>query len=344
MLYNSIIFLIFCILVLIIAYNYNVFEEFSQTTGYKVNSDKMKGVLNSIAKNDMEFNEFKKNEGVRKEALAEKIDSLKQIISSQLLKKNIFVKSSKSSESDDHLALIQSFDNKELYSILVNALSSQDHTRSLNTYGTDISFDNSDKFKFTTLITSTIDVACRLLQQKQDYKYIVDCVKTTRGSDRIGKIHTLIVSAYNYINNPKLIKKIEFNNFLIQRFGDNIKELILVGRRIILDNGNICHCNYAKSSDIIKTQLLELKQMYDSISQQEITLKAELGKNNPGLPSWIPNSNFLGMNISSINTSRISNDLTQLSLKKSAIINKLQEYKKKMETIENDDNRICKPC
>ena len=345
MLYNSIIFLIFCILLLIFAYKYRAFEQFAATSGYVEDPTKIEKIRSDIIKSDIEFNEFKKGEGARREALAAEIKSLKKRMADQIRTANI--KNCPTCELDlsqRDIEITQSFDSKELYSILVNTLSITNHTKYEKPVDHSVTIDNSDKFKFTTVITDTIDVACRLLQQKQDYKYITDCVKTTRGPKRIGNIHILITTAYNYINHPKFNSTTKLNGYLIGKFSDNIKELILLGRRIILEQSNVCQCAVSKSTGILQRQMQEFKQSFNVISQQEKSIKASLRKNSRALPSWAPNANFMGMNIPRVDTDRLTNKLTQLAEEKSGILNKLIEYGKKIETIEKSDEWLCKPC
>jgi len=122
------------------------------------------------------------------------------------------------------------FNNKELYSILVNGLKFP---------------SSSAKFDFMTSVNSSINISCELLKQKYDYRYIDKCLEKTRGVNRVDEIHKLILRSYDYISQPKHNSTIEINPYLVKELSKNIEKIIETGRNLILHNGNTCHCKYS---------------------------------------------------------------------------------------------------
>jgi len=320
MIYISIILLVVYILIVIFAYRRFKTEQFANSTGYVEDPGASRRLSKALVQSEIEFGQQKLAAEKNAEELAANIKGLKQ-------EQENAIHGSAKSVSDVTELNPKFFDNKELYSILINGLNMHSYNPKedlSDSYGLkNVNYVN-DKTDFTRTVTDAINVSCELLRQKQDYKYVSKCVKTIKDIDGAAKIHNLLIRAYTYTTHPKHISNREIDPYLVNKLNKNIKNIITVGRRVLFAKTNTCKCKTGKNKTLLQNNLKGLVQMAQNIQGQISNIESTLNGAKISIPPFM--SNLPGFNAPSqrpINKKLVENlkTLYQQKLQTSSSIN-----------------------
>ena len=363
MLYISIIALIIFIFILVVFYRRSNMENFAMTSGYvEKGRGHIKKLNMKVVQSEIDSGELTKLTDENQDKLQERIKSLKakqRDMLQQMSKQDLY---DGEDELNKQYGLGQKFfDNKELYSILINNLTSSSITNSslTDSYGLKGINYKSKKLQFNMTVTDTVNVACELLQQKQDYRYLSKCVESIKSIGSAAKIHNLIIRAYTYITHPKNTSNRVIDPYLVNKLNENIEKIISLGREITYADSNTCKCKSGKNEKILKNNLIELGQAYLNIQNQITNTQATL--NTVRMASKINSSNFFGNIIKtpsinnlkffgniiktpSINNLKVTENLKKLKMQANIIAKNINTVKAAFEENKNFQEKGCKPC
>ena len=364
MLYISIVTLLIFILILIVVYRRYTFEQFAFSSGYIEDLGKSKKLKNAIASAEADYGQQKLAAIQGAKDLDAKLKNLK---AEQV---NIITRSKMGEYKPINSAMnYKIFDNKELYSILINGLnmaSYREQSNSADPYGLKNINYNDTRALFTRTVTDTVSVSCELLKQKQDYRYVSKCINTIKDIDSAAKIHNLIIRAYAFTTNPSQTSNRDIDPYLVNKLNKNIGMVITLGRRVLFADTNTCKCKPAKNTKILKNQFAESQRIYVLLETQVTSMRARLRDASEqartaqrfmsGLPDIIPDAQknallakqFPAMFASNggkpMNIRKLATDLASMERRKGAILSNMNSIKKTLMQNIAINQKGCQPC
>lgn len=345
MLYYSIIFLVIFILIIIYLYNYLGFEKFAQSSGYVETPGAYKKLTKKLADSEIEYGEQADTIAKNAEDLKNNLKNLEQNLLE--ISNPVGIPDYLKNASPETKLTVKFFDNKELYSILINGLNMKTYNPKENlqdAFGLGGVNYKDDKTIFTRAVTEAINVSCELLQQKQDYRYVSKCVNTVKGIDGAAKIHNLLIKAYKYTTLPKYTSNRTIDPYLVNKLNKNIKKIITVGRRIFLVESNICKCKSEQDITLLQNTLRGFIEMDINIQGQILSIEATLNASRMTVPAFM--SNLPGFNIpepAAFNTKLIDN-LKLLYQQKAELGGRIIQIKKTIGDAQKTTAGECQPC
>ena len=352
MLYYSIIFLVIFILILIYVYRRFNLEEFALSSGYIEVPCSYKKLSKKIVNSELAYSQQIIDASKSSDNLKIEMDKLKEeleIIKRTASNPNSTASNPNSTYSDSVVTEINTkfFDNKELYSILINGLNMKLYNPNESTedsYGLKGINYEDDKTNFTRSVTDAINAACELLKQKQDYKYISKCVSTIADIDGAAKIHNLLIKAYQYSTRSKYTSNRVIDPYLVNKLNKNIKNIVELGRKILLANSNTCKCRSSKNKTLLENNLKGLLNMNRNIQGQILSIETTLNGVKTSIPPMLRDIPGFERPEPTLANKRLVENLKDLYRQRAKLSINIFNSQAELRKVSDHRSKICQPC
>uniref|UniRef100_A0A6C0B5I7 Uncharacterized protein n=1 Tax=viral metagenome TaxID=1070528 RepID=A0A6C0B5I7_9ZZZZ len=345
MLYISILLLVFFIIILVFVYRRLTSEGFAISTGYIEDPIAATKLKKQLVQSEIAYGN-QKNEALKnQQRLNTEIKTLtteQQILMKDIQKSKLGI----TTKEEEDTVPTKFFDNKELYSILINGLNMGSYNAKENltdSYGLKNVNYRNDKSSFRRTVTDTINVACELLQQKQDYRYLSKCVDTITDIDGAAKIHNLIIKAYTFISHPKYISNRTIDPYLVNKLNKNIEAIITSGRKILFADSKTCKCKTGKNKKLLENKLNEFIQMNSNIQSQITNIETRINGSKITVPPFMANIPGFKLPNQPAPNNKLKANLKTLYQRRRFILENINKIYNSIRQLGNNET-ICKPC